>query len=88
VHNYSVLAVRKALNYGSFSLWHIIGNMYNNSNNLFQFLAMQTKKTKTTETFIKPEQFEEYSRRGFVVFMERPTAFGTYKAIKIELITR
>lgn len=25
-------------------------------------------------------------QRGFIVFMERPTAFGTYKAIKIELV--
>ena len=47
---------------------------------------MNTKKTKTTETFISPEQFEEYTKRGFVVFMERPTAFGTYRAIKIELV--
>lgn len=47
---------------------------------------MNIKKTKTIETFISPEQFEEYTRQGFVVFMERPTAFGTYKAIKIELI--
>lgn len=45
-----------------------------------------SKKTKTTETFILPEQFEEYTQRGFVVFMERPTAFGTYKAIKIEFV--
>lgn len=44
------------------------------------------KKTKTTETFIRPEQFEEYTNNGFVVFMERPTPFGTYKAIKIELV--
>ena len=49
---------------------------------------MTTKKTKTTETFIRPEQFEEYAKRGFVVFIERPTAFGTYKAIKIEFITK
>lgn len=49
---------------------------------------MNTKKTKTTETFILPEQFAEYTTRGFVVFMERPTAFGTYKAIKIELIAQ
>jgi hypothetical protein len=48
---------------------------------------MRTKKTKTTETFIRPEQFEEYANNGFVVFMERPTAFGTYKAIKIELVS-
>ncbi len=47
---------------------------------------MNTKKTKTTETFIRPEQFEEYANKGFVVFMERPTAFGTFKAIKIELV--
>lgn len=47
---------------------------------------MSSKKTKTTETFIRPEQFEEYTKRGFVVFMARPTAFGTYKAIKIEFI--
>ncbi len=49
---------------------------------------MSTKKTKTTETFILPDQFDEYTERGFVVFMERPTAFGTYKAIKIELVTQ
>lgn len=47
---------------------------------------MSTKKTKTTETFIRPEQFEEYAKRGFVVFMERPTVFGTYKATKIEVV--
>jgi len=47
---------------------------------------MNSKKTKTTETFILPQQFEEYRKRGFVVFMEHPTAFGTYKAIKIELV--
>ena len=47
---------------------------------------MNSKKTKTTETFILPEQFEEYTKRGFVVFMGYPTAFGTYKAIKIELV--
>jgi hypothetical protein len=47
---------------------------------------MTTKKTKTNETFIRPEQFEEYIKRGFVVFIERPTAFGTFKAIKIELV--
>ncbi len=45
---------------------------------------MQTRKTKTTETFILPEQFEEYTKKGFIIFMERPTAFGTYKAVKIE----
>ncbi|HEX8356649.1 MAG TPA: hypothetical protein VF610_04525 [Segetibacter sp.] len=48
---------------------------------------MNSKKTKTTETFIRPEQFEEYTKLGFIVFMERPTAFGTFKAIKIELVT-
>jgi hypothetical protein len=47
---------------------------------------MNTKKTKTIETFIRPEQFDEYTKLGFVVFIERPTAFGTYKAIKIELV--
>lgn len=47
---------------------------------------MSSKKTKTTETFISPEQFEEYNKRGFVVFMEHQTAFGTYKAVKIELV--
>ena len=47
---------------------------------------MNTKKTKTTETFIRPQQFAEYTKRGFVVSMERTTAFGTYKAIKIELL--
>ena len=49
---------------------------------------MNTKKRITTETFIGPEQFEEYTKRGYVIFMERPTAFGTYKAIKIEFIKR
>lgn len=58
-----------------------IGNLNLNLN------IMNTKKTKTTETFIRPEQFEEYTKKGFVVFMERPTAFGTYKAIKIELVS-
>ena len=48
---------------------------------------MNNKKTKTIETFILPDQFEEYTKRGFVVFMERPTAFGTYKAIKIEVVS-
>jgi hypothetical protein len=47
---------------------------------------MNRKKTKTTETFITPEQFEEYVKQGFVVFIERPTAFGTFKAIKVELV--
>lgn len=47
---------------------------------------MKSKKTKTTETFIRPEQFEEFTKRGFVVFMERPTAFGTFKAVKIEIV--
>lgn len=47
---------------------------------------MSIKRTKTTETFILPEQFDEYTKRGFVVFLERPTAFGTYKAIKIEFV--
>lgn len=50
--------------------------------------AMSRKKTKTTETFIRPEQFEEYTNKGFVVFTERPTAFGTFKAIKIELVVK
>lgn len=45
------------------------------------------KKTKTTETFIRPEQFDEYASKGFVVYMEHVTAFGTYKAVKIELIS-
>lgn len=48
---------------------------------------MTTKKTKTIETFITPEQFDEYTKSGFVVFIEQPTAFGTFKAIKIELVT-
>ena len=47
---------------------------------------MNSKKTKTIETFIKPEQFEEYTKRGYVVFLAQPTAFGTFKAIKIELV--
>ncbi len=51
-----------------------------------KFCNMSTKKTKTTETFIRPEQFDEYIAKGFVVFTERPTAFGTFKAIKIELV--
>ncbi len=55
---------------------------------LNKFLKMNSKKTKTTETFILPEQFEEYTKRGFVVFMGYPTAFGTYKAIKIELVAQ
>lgn len=49
---------------------------------------MSRKKTKTTETFIRPKQFEEYTNKGFVVFTERPTAFGTFKAIKIELVAK
>ena len=48
---------------------------------------MSSKKTKTIETFISPAQFEEYTRQGFIIFIERPTAFGTYKAVKIELVT-
>jgi hypothetical protein len=47
---------------------------------------MSSKKTKTTETFILPSQFEEYTRQGYVIFIEKPTAFGTFKAIKIELV--
>jgi hypothetical protein len=47
---------------------------------------MTRKKTKTIETFIRPEQFKEYIERGFVVFVERPTAFGTFKAVKVELV--
>ena len=44
------------------------------------------KKTKTIETYILPEEFEQYSKLGYVIFMSRPTAFGTYKAVKIELV--
>lgn len=48
---------------------------------------MYVKRTKTSETFIAPEQFDDYSKKGYVIFMTRPTAFGTYKAIKVELIS-
>jgi hypothetical protein len=48
---------------------------------------MYVKRTKTSETFISPEQFDDYTRRGYVIFMTKPTAFGTYKAIKVEMIT-
>ena len=46
---------------------------------------MLLKKTKTTETYILPEEFEKYNNRGYVIFMSKPTMFGTYRAIKIEV---
>jgi hypothetical protein len=44
------------------------------------------KKTETHETFITPDQFEQYTKSGYVIFMTSPTPFGTYKAIKIQLV--
>ncbi len=45
-----------------------------------------TKHTKTIETYISPNQFEEYTQLGFVVFITRPTENGKYKAVKIEIV--
>jgi hypothetical protein len=44
------------------------------------------KRTKTIEIYILPEEFEQYSKMGYVIFMANPTVFGTYKAVKIELV--
>jgi len=44
------------------------------------------KRTKTIETYILPQEFEQYSKMGYVIFMAKPTVFGTYKAVKIELV--
>ncbi len=46
---------------------------------------MILKRTKTTETFILPEQFDVYTKKGFII-MYKPTVFNTYRAIKVELI--
>lgn len=48
---------------------------------------MFAKKAKTTETFISPAEFDRYTALGYVIFMSRPTSFGTYRAIKIDLLT-
>jgi hypothetical protein len=45
-----------------------------------------TKKTETKVTFITPDQFDNYSKQGYVIMMTKPTAFGTYKAVKIEVV--
>ncbi|HEX8355793.1 MAG TPA: hypothetical protein VF610_00190 [Segetibacter sp.] len=45
-----------------------------------------SKKTHCHETYITPDQFESFSKLGYVVFMNNPTAFGTYKAVKITLV--
>ncbi len=47
---------------------------------------MLVKRTKTTEVYILPKEFDTYSKKGFVIFVSKPTVFGTYKAIKIELV--
>lgn len=48
---------------------------------------MFATKTKTTETFILPEEFDYYTQLGYTIFMSKPTMFGTYRALKIEAIT-
>lgn len=48
---------------------------------------MTSNKTKTTETYILPNQFEEYSKLGFVVFMAKETDNGTFRAIKVEVLS-
>lgn len=47
---------------------------------------MLAKKIKTTETFILPEEFDHYTMLGYVIFLSKPTVFGTYRAIKIEVV--
>ncbi len=47
---------------------------------------MTSSKIITTETYILPSQFEEYSNLGFVVFMSKETDNGTFRAIKVEMI--
>ena len=47
---------------------------------------MFATKTKTTETFILPEEFNYYTQSGYTIFMSKPTMFGTYRAIKIEMV--
>lgn len=47
---------------------------------------MFATKTKTTETFILPEEFDHYTQLGYTIFMSKPTMFGTYRAIKIEMV--
>lgn len=47
---------------------------------------MFATKTKTTETFILPEEFNYYTQLGYTIFMSKPTMFGTYRAIKIEML--
>ena len=47
---------------------------------------MFVTKTKTTETFILPEEFDYYTSMGYTIFMSKPTMFGTYRALKIEAI--
>ncbi|MCY7420959.1 MAG: hypothetical protein LH478_04360 [Chitinophagaceae bacterium] len=47
---------------------------------------MFVTKTKTTETFILPQEFDYYTNLGYTIFMSKPTMFGTYKALKIEAI--
>jgi hypothetical protein len=48
--------------------------------------AMFAKKIKTTETYILPEEFDYYTKLGYVIFMAKPNMFGTYRALKIEVI--
>ncbi len=47
---------------------------------------MFATKTKTTETYILPEEFDYYTQSGYTIFMSKPTMFGTYRAIKIEIV--
>lgn len=48
---------------------------------------MFATKIKTTETFILPAEFDNYTHLGYTIFMSKPTMSGTYRAIKIEVIT-
>lgn len=47
---------------------------------------MVAKSIKTSEVFIVPAEFADYTNKGYVIFMSQPTAFGTYKAVKIEVV--
>ena len=48
---------------------------------------MFATKIKTTETFILPAEFDNFTQLGYTIFMSKPTMVGTYRAIKIEAIT-
>lgn len=51
-------------------------------------IMSSSPKTNTIETFILPSQFEEYTQKGYIVFLSQESERGTYRAIKIELITQ